>query len=119
MVDVEPKMQTECTAPLEALASEAYRTTIPAFFEYNLKLKYSDENNWSIVKCFDLIRDGVMYDLGRSFPNFKMGGVYMNELLSACIAKQDTWSIIRQMSSASLLPSALEEIVQDFKKLKT
>jgi len=56
----------DCAAAvLEAMASAAYRNTTPAIFETNMKVKYSaDSTN---AQMFDLIREGVYFELGRIY----------------------------------------------------
>ena len=52
-------------ATLECLASEAYREVTPMLFETSMKLKYSSDNEASIM--YDIIREGVSIDIGRIF----------------------------------------------------
>jgi hypothetical protein len=53
------------SATLESLASAAYRTTTPAIFEVTLKVKYSDDP--TAAGMYDLVREGVVFDLGRIY----------------------------------------------------
>ncbi|MGI6166594.1 MAG: extracellular solute-binding protein [Eubacteriales bacterium] len=53
------------SATLEALASAAYRTTTPAIFEVTLKIKYSEDP--TAAGMYDLVREGVVFDLGRIY----------------------------------------------------
>ena len=50
------------TAVLEALASENYRSVVPAYFESALKVKYARDDTSS--QMFDIIKSGVDFDLG-------------------------------------------------------
>lgn len=52
-------------AAIECQASEAYRKTTPAIFEVCLKVKYASD--FESGRMFDIIRDGVTFDLGRMF----------------------------------------------------
>ena len=52
-------------ATIECQASEAYRKTTPAIFEVCLKVKYASD--FESGRMFDIIRDGVTFDLGRMF----------------------------------------------------
>ena len=52
-------------ATLECLASEAYREVTPMLLETSMKLKYSSDNEASIM--YDFIREGVSIDIGRIF----------------------------------------------------
>ena len=58
-------------AVLECLASESYRTVTPALFESSFKYKYSKGEADS--KIFELIRSGVVFDIGRPFFD-ELGG---------------------------------------------
>ena len=49
-------------AVLEAMASESYRTTTPAYFESALKVKYSRDDVSS--QMFDIIRQSICYEFG-------------------------------------------------------
>ncbi len=55
----------EISAVIECMASEAYRRTTPAIFETSLKVKYSQDEDASLM--YDIVRDGVTFDLGRFF----------------------------------------------------
>ena len=48
---------------LEANASSEYRVIAPFYYEQYLKDRYS--NGADGRKCFDILRDSVVYDLGR------------------------------------------------------
>lgn len=50
-------------ATLEALASDGYRNITPAIFEEGLKVKYAESPNDAAL--YDIIRDSVMFDIGR------------------------------------------------------
>ena len=54
-------------AVLECWASEAYRTTTPAQFEMNMKLRYSDSSDEADM--YNIIKNTVCFDLGRLFNN--------------------------------------------------
>ena len=58
-------------AVIECLASESYRTVTPALFESSFKYKYSKGEADS--KIFELIRSGVVFDIGRPFFD-ELGG---------------------------------------------
>lgn len=57
----------KAAAVLECWASEAYRTTTPAQFEVNMKLKYSESS--VEAEMYDHLRSTVCFDLGRLFNN--------------------------------------------------
>ena len=52
-------------AMLECMASEAYRGVTPAVFETAMKLKYSSDDHDAAM--YDVIRDGISFDIGRIF----------------------------------------------------
>ncbi len=74
-------------AVIEAMASAAYRLTTPAIFETNMKVKYSTDN--INAQMFDLIREGVDFDLGRIFgANLNL----MSEMPSKVIWANQSWA---------------------------
>lgn len=52
-------------AVIEAMGSAGYRMTTPAVFETNMKVKYSE--NDVTAQMYDLVREGVDFELGRIF----------------------------------------------------
>jgi hypothetical protein len=81
----------ECTAVLELLACYAFYGTTPQICENSIKLCYcSNDHNQNKIACFALIREGIIFDFGRIFPNTEMGD-YMNETVSRVIAKRISW----------------------------
>lgn len=118
MQDIEndPEMLTECSAVLEALAYYGYRYTTPQIFETNLKVKYTDINNLNTIKCFDLIREGVVYDLGDIFPKSETE-TYMFERFSATVVGKDDWASVKA-ANLTMLENALEDIVKKFEEHK-
>jgi len=50
---------------IEALASEGYRTVSPVIFETAFQVRYSE--NETISQMYDLIRDGLKFDIGRLY----------------------------------------------------
>lgn len=108
-------MLQECSAALECLAGYAYQFTTPQIFEVNLKTKYSDVDKPETVQCFDLIRNGVVYDLGRIFPESEMGGFYMIDPFSNCIHGGLDWVSTRK-SNQTILISSLKSVVKKFQK---
>lgn len=115
-VENDPDMLTECTAVLEALAYHGYRYTTPQIFETNLKVKYTDASDLNTVKCFDLIREGVVYDLGNIFPKSETG-TYIFERFAATIVGKDDWANVKAANLA-MLKNHLEDVVEKFDKVK-
>ena len=58
-------------AVLECLASESYRQVTPALFESAFKYKYSKGEN--DAEIFEMIRSGIVFDIGRPFFD-ELGG---------------------------------------------
>lgn len=54
-------------AVLECMASEGYRTLIPALFDVCYKVKYNSDESGLQSQVFDLIRENRVFDLGRFF----------------------------------------------------
>lgn len=52
-------------AVLEALARVSYEKVTPAIFELSLKTRYADGGN--DVESYDILRRGIVYDLGRIY----------------------------------------------------
>ncbi|MBQ8397685.1 MAG: hypothetical protein IJX53_05725 [Clostridia bacterium] len=74
-------------AVLEAMGSAGYRMTTPAIFETNMKVKYSADN--VNAQMFDIIREGVDFDLGRIFgANLNL----MSEMPSNVIWQNKSWA---------------------------
>ncbi len=59
---VDPAMST---AVLEALASGAYRTVCPAYYEQYLKLRKSVDSDAS--RMYDIIRESIVFDFGNMY----------------------------------------------------
>ena len=114
MKDVEKDqlMLVECSAVMETLAYEAYRNTTPQIFEVNMKVKYSDIDNQGTVRCFDLMREGSVYDLGRIFPDTEMG-TYMNDMVSRAIVGGLDWTSVKA-TNVAMLKANLRTIVSKF-----
>ncbi len=74
-------------AVLEAMASAAHRTTTPAIFETNMKVKYSDTD--INAQMYDIIRESVNFDLGRLYADSIN---YPVEKLCAVIWQGGNWA---------------------------
>ena len=64
-ISIASRNSEAAAATLECLASEAYREVTPMLFETSMKLKYSSDNEASLM--YDIIREGVSIDIGRIF----------------------------------------------------
>ena len=54
-----------CSALLEAMGSENYRSVTPKVFEVAMKVRYASDSEAG--EMYDLIRGGISFDLGRLF----------------------------------------------------
>jgi len=70
-IPLDAKNPDMTAAVLECMASEAYRRTTPAIFETAFKYQYAQSQDDADI--FDLIRAGVVFDLGRTFHD-DLGG---------------------------------------------
>lgn len=89
--------QDIATAVLECLAYNGYQLTTPAIFEVNMKYKYSSDNK--TAQCFDLIRNNIVFDLGRLF------GAQLNtmsELWSKACIEGTGWSSQARANAKSI-----------------
>ena len=118
MKDVEndPDMLSECSAVLETLAYYGYRYTTPQIFETNLKVKYSDIDDLNTVKCFDLIREGVVYDLGYIIPSTELGD-YFSSIFARAVCGKDDWSSVKN-ANYTMMSNRLVEIIDKFDQHK-
>ena len=64
-IPIDAKNTSKSGAVLECMASEAYRTVTPALFETSFKYQYS--KNPYDAELFEIIRDNVVFDIGRPF----------------------------------------------------
>jgi hypothetical protein len=64
-IPIDAKNTEKSGAVLECMASEAYRTVTPALFETAFKYQYS--KNPYDAELFEVIRDNVVFDIGRPF----------------------------------------------------
>lgn len=60
-------------AVLECLGSIGYRTVSPVLFDRCLKLRYAKDGDTG--KMYDIIRAGIVFDVGRAFSNAALGGI--------------------------------------------
>lgn len=99
-------------AVLEAMASTAYRTTTPAIFEINMKVKYSEDN--VDAQMFDLIREGVVFDLGRLF------GIALNhpiDKLSDVIWSSGSWAAPAK-AYTKMMNSGIKKLVEKLQAIE-
>ncbi len=99
-------------AVLECWAAEAYRTTTPAQFEMNMKLRYSETSDES--EMYNIIRTTVCFDLGRLFNNMlnKITDMYYQ-----AAAQNQNWSSVSS-SSRKLMDKYMGKVADEFEKLR-
>lgn len=99
-------------AVLECWASEAYRTTTPAQFEMNMKLRYSETSDEADM--YNIIRTTVCFDLGRLFNNKlnKITDIFYN---AACDNKN--WATVSSGMS-KVLDKYIKNVATAFEKLQ-
>lgn len=105
---------SEMTAVLECWASEGYRKTTPALFESTFKGRYVANDNDR--EMWNIIREGVKFDLGRIYHKDVLGG-YPTEIFSNAICKQDKWAITSR-NEADLLQKNIEKLVKTYKDIQ-
>ena len=98
-IPVDAKTPDRSAAVLECLGSEAYRTVSPALFETALKVKYAGDDATS--EMYDIIRDGVVFDIGRIF-NDSMRSLTYSLFRGALREGNANWISTYQKNSKSL-----------------
>ena len=106
-------------AAIECQASEAYRKTTPAIFEVCLKVKYASD--FESGRMFDIIRDGVTFDLGRIFClDFSSGSTKYatyNLFRHSLVNKKPEWASTYAAEKPAL-ESDLARILDAFENIK-
>ncbi|MCQ2427467.1 MAG: hypothetical protein MJ137_03550 [Clostridia bacterium] len=83
-ISTSSQRKEDASVVLEALASEGYRTVTPMLFEVSLKSKYAQDSETG--KMFDLIRETVVFDLGRLYTtvfNKRTYQLFRNAMVAA------------------------------------
>lgn len=93
------------SAVLECWAYEAYNYTTPAIFEVTMKIRFAKDSDTAVM--YDMIRDGVTFDLGRIY------GITMNDLTQTLYRKamdnRTAWSS-RKVANSKMLSKYLEGV---------
>lgn len=96
-------------AVMEALASGGYRTITPALFETAYKVKYNNINSQRQSEIFDMMRENIVYDIGRIFVyDFPF---LTNGFSDMIFANKNTW-----VSTYESNRSGLEESLAKFEE---
>jgi len=98
-IPVDAKNPDRSAAVLECLGSEAYRTVSPALFETALKVKYAGDDATS--EMYDIIRGGVVFDIGRIF-NDSMSSLTYSLFRGALQTGNSNWTSTFERSRKSL-----------------
>ncbi|MBO4791728.1 MAG: hypothetical protein J5592_05540 [Clostridia bacterium] len=103
--------KNESATLLEALASQGYRTVTPALFEISLKTKYAKDSETG--KMFDLIRETVVFDLGRLYTTAFNKRTY--QIFRSAMSNATYTSYLKQYNGeAKLLKSYLDKLLSCF-----
>lgn len=81
-------MAGRSAAFMEAMGSEGYRSVTPAIFETAFKRKYSESP--AVAAMFQLIRDGVRFDMGRLY-RLNFGGDPPDTMFRHAIQQDQKW----------------------------
>lgn len=98
-------------AVIEALGSEAYRTTSPALFEVALKVKYSSDDQ--TAKMYDIIRGSMSWDFGRIF-NDSLSSLTWSMFRNAVSDNNTNWASVFE-SNKNALETKLAAVVEAMK----
>ncbi len=86
------------SAVLECWAYQAYNYTTPAIFEVTMKIRFSKDSDSAAM--YDMIRDGVTFDLGRIY------GITMGDLTQTiyrnAMTNRTAWSSRKKVYTAQL-----------------
>ena len=95
---------------IECMASESYRTVTPALFERVMKLQYADSDDDS--RMYDIIREGVTFELGRIYCD-DLGGYPYSLFRDSISGNSNTWSSVCQMKG-QIMGAFLDALVANF-----
>ncbi len=99
------------SAVMECLASESYKRVVPALFEVALKVKYSMDTE--DAKMYDILRSGVVFDLGRIF-NDSLGAETYSLFRNALLENTNTWA----STCAKRVPALDKKLEKLFEKFE-
>lgn len=95
---------------IECMASESYRTVTPALFEQVMKVQYADSDDDS--RMYDIIREGVTFELGRIYCDDL--GAYPYKLFRDSISgNSNTWSSTCEVKG-TIMKTLLDSLVSNF-----
>ena len=115
MAGIDSHAAERATAVMECMASEGYRTTTPALFETNMKYRYTVGADNDGVRMFDIVHDGIDFDLGRIY-SYPLN--YMSESPSKAAATAGSWAT-QSKSLVKVLKSNIKtKVVEPLRKLE-
>ncbi len=97
-------------AVMEAMAHEGYVHITPALFETAYKVKYNHTGSELQSQVFDIMRDGVVIDLGKLLSDQATSNLYY--LFSDSLANQKTTYSSRFASISKSTQKKLDKLVQ-------
>lgn len=99
------------SAVLECWAYEAYEITTPVVFEITMKIRFAKDSE--TAKLYDMIRDGVTFDLGRIY------GATMNKLTQSiyrdAMENRSAWTKLK-VAYSSQMENYLKDINASYTK---
>ncbi len=114
-IPVDVRDPDECSAVMEAMASEGYYTMSPAFFETALKVKYSSDND--SARMYDLIKSTIMFDFGRVFSQAALNSI-PGKFRSAIANNNTNWASV-YASSIDQYKKLLNDLTTKLASLET
>ncbi len=98
------------SAVMECLACESHKQVVPALFEVALKVKYSRDEADS--RMYDILREGVVFDIGRVFNDSLGSKTY--SLFRECItSRKSNWASTVE-KNVTALNKQLEQLFGEF-----
>lgn len=101
----------EAAIVLECLGSEGFRTITPALFELTMKERYVTDGKASMM--FDIIREGVSFDLGRIYAS-NMGRLTYNVYRGEFVRDGGTQYASTYAGSVDALNGYLAKLMENF-----
>lgn len=95
---------------IECMASESYRQVTPALFERVMKLQYADSDDDS--RMYDIIREGVTFELGRIYCD-DLGGYPYKLFRDSISGNSNTWSSTCEVKG-QIISQFLDALVANF-----
>ena len=97
-------------AVLECLASEGYRTVSPTVFEVCLKTRYANDSDSG--KMYDIIHDGVIFDVGRVFSRAALKDITQSKWQRCVIDGNKIWG-----SQTATIDAQMQELLDNLMDL--